>query len=82
MLRAVAGALAGIRGAKSQAKASMRTELVRATVSGPAHLVGLAEQASEDLRAAGRITGELKFLTREGGGAEITVDAELAPADS
>ena len=78
MLDAVAGTLRGIRGAKSNAKVSMRTELTRATVTGPAAAVALAEQASDDLRAAGKVTGELAFTA--GPGAELTVDAEVAPA--
>ena len=75
MLAAVAAVLTGIRGAKSQAKVKMRTELSAVTVTGPADAVALAEQAAEDLRAAGNITGELTFA--EGGG-EITVDVTIA----
>ena len=77
MLGAVAGTLRGIRGAKSTAKVSMRTELTRATVTGPAAAVALAEQASADLKSAGRVTGELRFTP--GDGDELTVDAEVAP---
>ena len=61
MLGAVAQTLGGIRGAKSQAKVSMRTELSRVVVTGPADAVALAEKAADDLRAAGRITGDLTF---------------------
>ncbi|HEY0774121.1 MAG TPA: valine--tRNA ligase, partial [Nocardioidaceae bacterium] len=75
MLAAVAAVLTGIRGAKSQAKVKMRTELSAVTVTGPADAVALAEQAAEDLRAAGNITGELTFAQ---GGGEITVDATIA----
>jgi valyl-tRNA synthetase len=75
MLTAVAGVLTGIRGAKSQAKVKMRTPLAAVTVSGPADQIALAEQAAEDLRAAGNVTGELAFVE---GGSEITVDAEIA----
>ncbi len=78
MLSAVAGTLRGIRGAKSTAKVSMRTELSRATVTGPAEAVALAEQAADDLKAAGKVTGDLVFTPGES--AEITVDAEIAPA--
>ena len=78
MLSAVAGTLRGIRGAKSTAKVSMRTELSRATVSGPADAVALAEQAADDLKAAGKVTGDLVFTPAES--TEITVDAEIAPA--
>jgi valyl-tRNA synthetase len=77
MLDAVAATLAGIRGAKSQAKVSMRAELSRVEVSGPASLVAAAQAAAEDLRKVGRITGELVFTTREDA-PELTVDAELA----
>jgi valyl-tRNA synthetase len=76
MLSAVAGALTGIRGAKSQAKVSMRAELTSAVVSGQAAAVALAEQAADDLRAAGKITGELSFTASDS--PEITVQAELA----
>ena len=77
MLTAVAGALGGIRGAKSQAKVKMRTELSSVTVTGPVAALELAEKAVDDLRAAGNITGDLIFAPRDGGGTEITVDAEL-----
>jgi valyl-tRNA synthetase len=76
MLGAVAATLTGIRGVKSQAKVSMRTELTKATVSGPADALALAEQATEDLRAAGKITGELEFAPSED--PEIAVTAEVA----
>jgi valyl-tRNA synthetase len=73
---AVAAALAGIRGAKSQAKVSMRAQLSRVEISGPAPLVAAAELAAADLRAAGKIVGELLFTPRDG--TEISVAAELA----
>jgi len=75
---AVAAALVGIRGAKSQAKVSMRAELGRVEVRGPETLVRAAEQAADDLRRSGRIVGELLFTADESAG-EISVDAELAP---
>ncbi len=78
LVTAVAETLRGIRGAKSTAKVSMRTELTRATVTGPAAAVGLAEQAADDLKAAGRITGDLRFVAVEG--APLSVDAEIAAA--
>ncbi|WP_435742472.1 valine--tRNA ligase [Nocardioides sp. SYSU DS0663] len=75
---AVAAALAGIRGAKSQAKVSMRAELSRVEVRGPEQLVRAAEVAADDLRRSGKVTGDLVF-TVDDQAAEITVDAELAP---
>lgn len=78
MLDAVAAALIGIRGAKSQAKVSMRTPLAAVTISGPAEQIALAEQAADDLRAVGRIEGELTFTASESG--DLTVEAELAEA--
>ena len=59
VLDAVAEVLAGIRGAKSTAQVSMKTEVSKVEVSGPAARLTLAERAEVDLRAAGRITGEI-----------------------
>jgi valyl-tRNA synthetase len=78
IVAAVAQALVGIRGAKSQAKVSMRAELTRVEITGPATLVAAAELAAADLRQAGKITGELVF-TADDGVSEISVAAELAP---
>ncbi|MDZ5621629.1 valine--tRNA ligase [Nocardioides sp. HM23] len=75
---AVAAALAGIRGAKSQAKVSMRTPLDRVEISGPEHLVRHAELATSDLRSAGKVTGELVF-TIDADATELSVAAEIAP---
>ncbi|GCD92361.1 valine--tRNA ligase [Nocardioides sp. LS1] len=77
---AVAAALVGIRGAKSQAKVSMRAELSRVEIKGPETLVRGAEQAADDLRRSGKITGDLVFTVVEGADA-ITVDAVLAPTE-
>ncbi len=73
---AVAAALGGIRGAKSQAKVSMRHELTRVEISGPEALVQAARLAESDLRKVGKITGELVFVTTDA--AELAVVAELA----
>jgi len=80
-LDAVAAALIGIRGAKSQAKVSMRHELTKVRISGPEPLVRAAELAADDLRKTGRITGKLKF-TVEDSATELSVDAELAPIET
>ncbi len=80
LLGATAAALAGVRGAKSVAKVSMRTEVAQARVSGSAEALALVEAAADDLRAAGRITGGLVLTAREG--ADISVEADLVLADS
>lgn len=75
---AVAAALAGIRGAKSTAKVSMRTELSRVEITGPEALIKHAELATTDLRAAGKITGDLVFTISDER-TDLTVEAEIAP---
>jgi valyl-tRNA synthetase len=77
---AVAAALVGIRGAKSQAKVSMRAPLSRVEIKGPERLVRAAGLAADDLRRSGKITGDLVFTVVEDADA-ISVDAELAPAE-
>ncbi|MEQ1735515.1 MAG: valine--tRNA ligase [Rhodoglobus sp.] len=51
LLTAVSAALIGIRRAKTDAKASQKTEVLSATIAGPA----LLEQGLDDLKAVGRI---------------------------
>ena len=77
LLEAIAAALIGVRGAKSQAKASMKTEVTRAVVTAPAAMLDGLRQVESDLRAVGRITGELVWTD---GDAPLSVDVELAPA--
>ncbi|NEA37027.1 valine--tRNA ligase [Streptomyces sp. SID13031] len=71
VLDAVAEVLAGIRGAKSSAQVSMKTEVSKAEVSGPAARLTLAERAEVDLRAAGRITGEILWSPDESGSVSV-----------
>lgn len=78
MLAAVAATLAGIRGAKSTAKVSMRTELSHAEVSGPSGAVALAARAADDLKAAGKVVGDLTFTPTDAD--TLTVRAEIAPS--
>jgi valyl-tRNA synthetase len=77
LLGAVGEALAVVRGAKTAAKVSMRTEAASAVLAGPAALLALVRAAEGDLRGAGRI-GALELRD---GGTELTLEAiELVPA--
>ena len=80
---AAAAVLAGIRGAKSTAKVSMRTEVTSAIVTGPEASLALAELALTDIRAAGKVSGDLTFdsQTRTDDDHPVDADAEL-PAES
>ena len=80
VLAAVAEALAGVRGAKSVAKVSMRTEVHTATISGPADRLRLVERGLDDLRAAGRITGEVLLRPAGDSAGRLVVRAELGDA--
>ena len=79
-LDAVAAALTGIRGAKSNAKVSMRAELARVTITGPAAAVAAIEGARGDLCNAGKITGDLVLVTAPDG-TPLSVDVELAASE-
>ncbi len=75
LLNDVAEVLIAIRGAKSRAQVKMRTEVDRAVVSGPAESLARLETIARDLRAVGRITGDLEFVP---GGDQIEVEVTLA----
>ena len=69
-------ALFGTRKAKSDAKASMKAEVLEATLNAPADTISRLELLAPDLKAAGRI-GNLNFKS----GTELSVtDVVLAPA--
>ena len=68
---AAGAALAALRKVKSEAKVSMKTEIVRATLEVPAGLVANVELALDDVRAAGRATGFLEI-------ASVPTDAVVA----
>ncbi|MGI8521977.1 MAG: valine--tRNA ligase [Nocardioides sp.] len=76
ILAAVATALKGLRGAKSQAKVSMKHELVAAEFSGTQQLLDAVGQAEDDLRRAGKITGEPSYVATDA--ESLSVDATLA----
>ena len=76
LLTEVAAALISIRGAKSQAKASMRTEIAAARFQGPAAALTALQAVESDLRAVGRITGEVTWTEADG---PVAVEVSLAP---
>ncbi len=76
MVAAVGSALATIRKAKSKAKVGMRAEVPSMTLLGPDGALALVRTAEADLRAAGKLTGSLQYVTGEEIGAR---DVELVP---
>ncbi|WP_296141202.1 valine--tRNA ligase [uncultured Tessaracoccus sp.] len=68
-------ALIAIRGAKSNAKVSMRTDVTRAAFSGPADALERLAGIEEDLRAVGHVVGEVTWTPGDG---DLAVDVELA----
>ncbi|WGT46330.1 valine--tRNA ligase [Tessaracoccus lacteus] len=79
LLADVASALIAIRGAKSTAKVSMKTEASRAAFSGPADVLARLEAIEPDLRAVGRLVGEVTWTTSE---QPLTVDVELVAPEA
>ncbi|MDR1237186.1 MAG: valine--tRNA ligase [Propionibacteriaceae bacterium] len=80
LLPDIAAALIGIRGAKSQAKVSMKTELSKAEFIGTAESLDRLRAVIADLRSVGRVTGDVIWTLADG---PLRVSAELAPqADS
>jgi valyl-tRNA synthetase len=78
VLTPIATALAGIRGAKSTAKVSMRAEVRRVEFTGPSALLDDVRLAESDLRNVGRVSGDVVY-TEDPAATELTVTAELAP---
>ncbi|MGC5171182.1 valine--tRNA ligase [Microbacterium sp. DT81.1] len=76
VLAAASAALVGIRRAKTEAKASQKTPVARATVTAPAETLNALRFAEGDLRAVGRISD----LTLVEGDALTVTSIELAPA--
>jgi valyl-tRNA synthetase len=65
VLAAVGEALAGVRKAKSEAKVGMRAEVEAIVLAGPDDWSQRVRTAERDLRAAGRITGDLGYADAE-----------------
>jgi valyl-tRNA synthetase len=78
-LDAVAAALIGIRGAKSQAKVSMRHELSAVEFTGPQAVLDAVRLAERDLVRTGRVTADPTYVTADGG--ELAVWATVAAQD-
>jgi valyl-tRNA synthetase len=74
LLHDVSAVLTQVRKAKSEAKASMRAEVERAVLTGPADALDRLAGALDDLRGAGRIAA---VETRPGADV-LAVDVELA----
>ena len=70
-------AVSGIRGAKSNAKVSQRTEVASVTVSGPQALLDALELVLDDVKSAGRVTGEITLVAEESR-TELLIDVNLA----
>ena len=75
LLSDVSAALIQIRGAKSQASMSMKTEISLAKFYGTADALGHLQAVESDLRAVGRITGDVIWVESDG---PIAVDVTLA----
>ena len=79
LLSIVGTALIGIRRAKTDAKASQKTEVDSATIHAPAPQLELLRLAADDLRAVGRI-GSLHFAEGDEIAVTDVVLAEATPA--
>ncbi|MEA5154227.1 valine--tRNA ligase [Raineyella sp.] len=76
VLTDVAAALELLRGAKSAAKRSMKTQITAVTISGPRDSLALLQAVEADLRAVGRIVGEITWAAGDG---PIAAEVELEP---
>jgi valyl-tRNA synthetase len=82
LLEAASQALTGLRGVKSQAKVSMRTEITDVRVSTTRPLSELLAQVADDLGAAAKVSGEITFVDSEDAsttdGPPLRVSAQIA----
>jgi valyl-tRNA synthetase len=77
LLSDVSAALIQIRGAKTQARVSMKTEISLAKFYGSARALAHLQAVEPDLRAVGRITGDVSWIETDG---PISVDVTLVSA--
>ncbi len=75
LMPTAATVLAGIRGAKSMAKVGQKTEATLVEVTATQTALDLLALALDDVRAAGRVTGDVATTAIDG---ELTVTATLA----
>jgi valyl-tRNA synthetase len=74
LLSDVSAALIQIRGAKTQARVSMKTEISLAKFYGTAGALAHLLAVEPDLRAVGRIAGDVSWIETDG---PISVDVTL-----
>ncbi len=74
VLADVSAALTEIRGAKSTAKVSMKAEVAVARFAGPEDVLSRLQSAESDLRAVGRIRGDVAWVP---GGGTLSVSVDL-----
>jgi valyl-tRNA synthetase len=79
LMATAADALAGIRGAKSVAKVSQRTEVTAVSVRASQEALDLLAQALEDVKAAGRVVGDVDLVADDAADG-LQVAATLASA--
>ena len=77
LLDDLAAALIAIRGAKSQAKVSMKTEVTAAAFAGPAGSIERLRDIEADLRAVGRLVGDVTWTLTD---SPLTVEVTLIAA--
>ncbi len=75
LLEDVAVALGALRGAKSVAKVSMKTEVTLAEFSGPADVLARLQAIAPDLASVGHISGDIKWTAVD---APLEATIELA----
>jgi len=66
ILGSIGEVLAGIRGAKSTAKVTQRTPVEEITITAPAAVLDAVRSATDDLTAAGQVTGNWQLVEGEG----------------
>ncbi|WP_019146058.1 valine--tRNA ligase [Aeromicrobium massiliense] len=79
VLDVAAAALAGVRGAKSVAKVSQRTAVTALTVRGPQEDLDRLALALDDVRAAGKVSGDVALDAADV--PELAVEATLEAAE-